>query len=66
MLPYEKMIARWLIEEWDGKSSTYVRWVKDLVRKHYPHNTLENPSKVARLICLRLLENHKNEISLQK
>lgn len=66
MLPHEKMVARWLTEEWDRESSNYVRWVKDLVRRKYPYNTLENPSKVARLICIRLLEKHKNELSLKK
>lgn len=62
---HEKMAARWLIEEWDGKSIKLPSWLKNKIWEPYPQHIFENPSNLAKEICLKLLENHKHEISLQ-
>jgi len=64
MRPHEKMVARWLIEEWNGADTEMPSWLRNRVRNNFPHKDLSNPNALARLICLKLLECHKNEISL--
>jgi len=65
MQQHEKMAARWLTEEWDGKSIKMPSWLFNRIWEPYPRHILENPSNLAREICLKLLKNHKHEISLQ-
>ncbi len=64
MQPHEKMAARWLTEEWDRKSKEIPKWLRSKIWELCPRHILESPSNLARAICLKLLENHKHEISL--
>jgi len=64
MQQHEKMAARWLTEEWDRESKEIPRWLKNKIWEPYPLKILNDPSSLARAICLKLLENHKYEISL--
>ncbi len=64
MQQHEKMAARWLTEEWDGKSKEIPKWLRNKVWEPYPQHIIKNPSNLAREICLKLLEKHNHEISL--
>ena len=66
MQPHEKMLARWLTEEWDGINQDIPKWLRIRVWLKFPFKDLNKPNALARTICLRLLENHKNELSLSK
>ena len=61
---HEKMVARWLTEEWDRESSKIPSWLSSKVHRHFTMRDFGNPSAMARVICLKLLESHKHEISL--
>jgi hypothetical protein len=64
MEPHELMAARWLTEEWDGSSSKVPAWLRQRIWMHYPSGTLDDPERLARCIRLRLLADHKPELSL--
>ncbi len=64
MQPHEKMVARWLTEEWNGTDTEMPSWLRNRVWNDFPYKNLNDPNSLARLICLKLLENHKSEISL--
>jgi len=65
MLPHEKMMARWLTEEWDGLDETIPTWLRNRTYREFNRRDYGKPNAIARSICLRLLENHKHEISLK-
>lgn len=62
MKPHEKIIARWLTEEWDEISMLLPGWVRGFVWHNFPSH---DPNDLARTICLRLLQEHKQELSLR-
>ena len=64
MEQHEKMVARWLTEEWDEEVKKIPQWLKNKILKFYSLHMLENPEKLIRAICLKLLEKHKDDISL--
>lgn len=64
MQPHEKMVARWLTEEWDGQEQKIPKWLHSRVWSKFTMRDFGNPKAMARAICLRLLENYKHEISL--
>ena len=64
MEPHEKIAARWLTEEWDGKSSKVPAWLHQRIWMHYPAGTLDDPERLARLIRLRLLSERKADLWL--
>ncbi len=64
MQTHEQMVARWLTEVWNGTDTEMPSWLKNRVWNDFPHKHINNPNALARLICIKLLENHKNEISL--
>ncbi len=66
MQSHEKMVARWLTEEWNGEDKEMPKWLKHKVWNDFPYRNLDSPDSLARLICLNLLEKHKHEISLPK
>lgn len=66
MQPHEKMVARWLTEEWNGTDKEIPKWLKNKVWNEFPYRNINDPNSLARLICLNLLENHKHEISLRE
>lgn len=66
MLPHEKLVARWLTEEWDGENQEIPKWLKTKVWSKFLFRDLKSPNKLARAICLKLLEKHKSEISLSE
>lgn len=63
---HEKMLARWLTEEWDRETEAIPRWLLQKISLKYPHKKLDKPVSLARDICLNLLQNHKHEITLPK
>ena len=66
MKPHEKMVARWLTEEWDRSSSKLPSWLNSRVWPDFSSRDFGDPGAMAKVICLRLLEHHKHEISLPK
>lgn len=66
MDPHERMVARWLTEEWNEEDKNIPRWLKNQVYSKFLCRNLENPKSLVSLICLKLLEKHKHEISLPK
>lgn len=64
MEPHEKMIARWLTEEWDGVGKKVPQWLYHKTWMHYSPRDFGKPDAMARVICLRLLRDHKNELAL--
>ena len=64
MQPHEKIVARWLTEEWNQTDPEMPRWLKTRIWNNFPNRNLNDPNSLARIICLKLLENHKHEISL--
>jgi len=65
MEPHERLVARWLTEEWDGEDQELPKWLKKHVWLNFTMRDFGKPHSMARAICLKLLENHKNEISMQ-
>jgi hypothetical protein len=61
----DRMVARWLVEEWDRESEVLPRWLRNNVRGYFPFKYHDKPSALARIICLKLLGKHKNKISLR-
>ncbi len=65
MKPHERMVARWLTEEWDQEATKMPRWLLHRVWHDFSYKKLEKPSALIREICINLLHNHRNEISLR-
>ncbi|QIL90501.1 hypothetical protein GNX18_12585 [Microbulbifer sp. SH-1] len=64
MKPYEKIVARWLVEEWNGIDQELPKWLINRVRLNFTMRDFGKPNSMARVICLNLLENHRHDISL--
>ena len=66
MEPHEQMVARWLTEEWDGQEQEIPKWLRNRVWLNFTMRDFGKPDSMARVICLKLLEKYKHEISLPK
>ena len=66
MEPHEKMVARWLTEDWDRESNNLPHWLSTRIHQSFTGKALNSPSALARVICLKLLKNHKHEMHLPK
>lgn len=66
MQSHEKMVARWLTEEWDGTTQELPKWLRNRVLSKFTMRDFGKPDAMARAICLRLLEKYKHELSLPK
>lgn len=64
MQPHELMVARWLTEEWDGVEQEIPKWLRNRVWNDFTMLDFGKPQSMARVICLKLLEQHKHEITL--
>jgi len=64
MLPHEKLVARWLTEEWDREEIKLPSWLSSRVRRNFTMRDFGKPEAMARVIYLRLLNEHKHELSL--
>jgi len=59
------MVARWLTEEWNGEEQVVPTWLRTRVWQEFTMRDFGNPNAMAREICLRLLKDHKKEMSLR-
>jgi len=64
MEPHEKLVARWLTEEWDKETKVLPKWLVSKVRNNFPYISLSEPDSLCRKICIKLLSKHKTKISL--
>jgi hypothetical protein len=64
MEPHEKLVARWLTEEWDKESKVLPKWLLNKVWNNFPSTSYSEPDSLCRKICIKLLSNHKASISL--
>lgn len=64
MQPHERIVARWLTEEWGGVTQEIPQWLRKRVWSHFTARDFGKPDAMARVICLKLLKNHKHVISL--
>jgi len=66
MAPHERILARWLTEEWDGEGTELPSWLMNKIWNKYPSNCLNDPSALARKLFLKIMENNRGEISLRE
>lgn len=66
MEPYEQITARWLTEEWDGETQKMPAWLRHRVWPEFRIRNFGKPDSMVKVICLKLLQNHKHEIKLLK
>ena len=66
MAPHEKILVRWLTEEWDGEGTELPSWLLNKIWNNYPSNCLNDPSALARKLFLKIMENNRGEISLRE
>ncbi|WP_334060962.1 hypothetical protein [Alteromonas sp. S005] len=66
MAPHERILARWLTEEWDGEGTELPSWLLNKIWNKYPSNCLNDPSALARKLFLKIMENNRSEISLRE
>ena len=66
MEPSEKLAARWLTEEWDGKTTQLPSWLRNKIWPDFPAKMNDSPNEIAQYILLRILRDHKPEIHFEK
>ena len=66
MAPSEKMAARWLTEDWDGKTQQFPSWLRNKIWEDFPAKFIDSPNELAQYILLRILRDHKSEIHFEK
>lgn len=62
----ERLVARWLTEDWDNINTKLPSWLKNRVFESFPRKLLDSPNEIGRLILLRILKDHKSEVQLNK
>ena len=67
----ERLVARWLLEDWGGQETILPKWLEKRTNtsfwdRSFTMREYGNPDAMARAICIRLLRNHKDKLSLRK
>jgi hypothetical protein len=66
MNPSEKLVARWLTEEWDGSSTKLPRWLLSKIWCDYPSHVVESPKLIIHWVCERVLPDSKHDFTIPK